>query len=351
MDNVLRLSGVEQKRLLHAGRRTQDPGTAFRCQLVAKVGGGWTCRKTAEVFHCAVSTVASAVRRYTERGMEGLLDARRNNGTRKVDDEFQQKLRSVLLKSPTDFGWERSTWTRELLCLELEHRGLPLVAVCTMGRALADVGARLGNPKPVVLCPWSRYRRSRRLNELLRLEARASSSEPVFYCDEVDIHLNPKIGPDWMLPGRQRRVVTPGKNAKHYLAGALNATTRKMLWVDAPSKSGALFVKLLWRLAAAHPTARRIHLILDNYIIHSSKKTHEALAQFQGRVVLHFLPPYCPDANRIERVWRDLHANVTRNHRCTSIADLVENAHSYLRAYNRRDQTNPSLRRSRVCLA
>nr|WP_253816460.1 transposase [Myxococcus xanthus] len=33
------------------------------------------------------------------------------------------------------------------------------------------------------------------------------------------------------------------------------------------------------------------------------------------RIVLHFLPPDCPEANRIERVWLDLHANAARNHR------------------------------------
>ena len=40
--------------------------------------------------------------------------------------------------------------------------------------------------------------------------------------------------------------------------------------------------------------------------------------ELTGKVVLHFLPPYCPDDNRIERVWLDLHANVTRNHRCST---------------------------------
>jgi len=47
-----------------------------------------------------------------------------------------------------------------------------------------------------------------------RLEARASADEPVLYSDEVDIHLNPKIGGDWMLAGQQRRILTPGKNQK-----------------------------------------------------------------------------------------------------------------------------------------
>ena len=41
------------------------------------------------------------------------------------------------------------------------------------------------------------------------------------------------------------------------------------------------------------------------------------------RIRLHFLPPYCPDHNKIERKWRDLHAAVTRNHRCKTIEKLL----------------------------
>ena len=50
----------------------------------------------------------------------------------------------------------------------------------------------------------------------------------MLYADEVDVHLNPKIGRDWMLPGQQRRIVTPGKNEKFYLAGALDVRTGKL---------------------------------------------------------------------------------------------------------------------------
>jgi hypothetical protein len=184
--------------------------------------------------------------------MAGLLDRRAGNGDAKVDEPFLQRLRYLLCYTAGEFGWKRPTWTRELLCLQMQRDGFPRVAVCTMGRALAAIGARLGSPKPVVLCPWPRRRRLRVLAELRRLAERASAAEPVFYGDEIDIHLNPKIGRDWMLPGVQRRVVTPGKNQKHYLAGALDARTGKLLFVDAPSKSSALFCKLLWRLATTY---------------------------------------------------------------------------------------------------
>lgn len=49
-----------------------------------------------------------------------------------------------------------------------------------------------------------------------------STEHLIFYEDEVDIHLNPKIGTDCQLRGKQKRVVTAVQNAKNYLAGALH---------------------------------------------------------------------------------------------------------------------------------
>ena len=57
--------------------------------------------------------------------------------------------------------------------------------------------------------------------------ASCDSRNPVYYEDEdeVDIHLNHKIGADWGLRGQQRKVVTPGQNKKYFLAGTLQANT------------------------------------------------------------------------------------------------------------------------------
>jgi len=48
----------------------------------------------------------------------------------------------------------------------------------------------------------------------------------------------------------------------------------------------------------------------------------EAAEIFDGRVVLHCLPPYCPHDNKIERcVWRELHPNVTCDHKCQDVGE------------------------------
>ena len=48
-----------------------------------------------------------------------------------------------------------------------------------------------------------------------------------------------------------------------------------------------------------------------------------------GRIVLHYLPKYAPETNPIERVWWHLHETITRNHRCGSIAELLNEVYTW----------------------
>jgi transposase len=163
----------------------------------------------------------------------------------------------------------------------------------------------------------------------------------VVYEDEVDIHLNPRIGLDWMVSGQQKQVLTPGKNEKRYLAGALDVRSRKLIWVEGERKTSLLFLRLLWELVQRYPQARLIHVILDNYSIHSTRQVKLSLQTEAGqRLRLHFLPPYCPDHNLMERTWQDLHANVTRNHRCPEMNALLQEVRHYLKQRNQSQLPN-----------
>jgi transposase len=330
MPTVPRMPRHERRELLRMGRRCRDWATALRFQAVAKLGEGLTKTAVARALDLAVSTVVKAACRFATTGAAGLFDQRSGNGCRKLDEKFYTAVVEILQHCPQEFGWRRPTWTRELLAKELERRGFVRVAVCTIGRVLRSLGARLGSPRPRVACPWPAPQRERALRKIRRLEAQANRSEPVYYCDEVDIHLNPRIGRDWMLPAMQRVVITPGNNEKYYYAGALDAQTRELVWNGGRRKNSSLFCALLQALARCNPGARAIHLVLDNFSIHTSRFTQAALQAYGGLFRLHFLPPYCPDANRIEREWQELHAMVTRNHRCANMAELLERVEEHL---------------------
>jgi len=79
-----------------------------------------------------------------------------------------------------------------------------------------------------------------------------------------------------------------------------------------------------------------IQVILDNYRIQDRKITRAVLQTFGGRIRLHFLPPYCPTSNKLDRVWQDLHAHVRRNHTCPDMTSLMMEVRYYRRKRNRK---------------
>jgi transposase len=332
-----RLSSRERKITRSYAKGSPDAGLRVRCKIVLALVRGNCPAVVIRSGMAASSLVYEVMHRFIDHGLLGLADRREDNGEAKVTEEYEAELFAVVPGSPREHGHRRPTWTQELLILVLHKRTGIRISHTTMSRLLKRLEIRLGMPKPIVGCPWKKRRRMRRLREIRKAIETVPQDEVILYVDEVDIHLNPKIGPDWMLRATQKTVLTPGKNQKRYLAGALNARTGRLTWVEADRKNSQLFILQLWQLIGRdYPQAKRIHLILDNYRIHSSLQTKAALARLDGRVVLHFLPPYCPDHNRIERVWRDLHANVTRNHQCRTMKELMTEVYHWLK---KRDRT------------
>ena len=336
---VPQLSDRAKKRLLQEARNCREAGLKTRYLIILNLGDGLGATEIARRLKIDRSTVYRVAARFREAGEAGLIDRREENGDRKLDEPTLAALHEIVKSSPQEHGWRRPTWTRELLVRTLKTMTGVEIHVSTMSKALAMIGARRGQPKPIVHCPWSERAKNQRLGELQQLEETLPPDEVLLYEDEVDIHLNPKIGPDWMVPGQQKQVVTPGQNEKRYLAGAQDARTGELIWVEGEKKNSLLFILLLWELVKRYPKAKVIHVILDNYAIHSTQQVDVSLASEEGqRLRLHFLPPYCPDHNRIERTWRDLHAQVTRNHTCCDMKSLMRNVRHHRKHHNRKLQ-------------
>jgi transposase len=336
---VLRVRLSVKERLSKNLQRCRDAAVRLRYLMIFNMLNGRSARQTAEVLKVHNTTVYRVMQRFQEYGEAGVYDGRCDNGKDKLDEGYLSRLHTIVSRTPQDYGWRRPTWTRELLVATMLCLTGIRIHVSTMSRALALIKARRGRPKATVGCPWPKAAKTRRLNQLQRLVATVPRKQRVLYEDEVDVHLNPKIGLDWMVCGQQKEVETPGQNEKRYLAGALDVRTGLLVWVEGDRKTSYLFLDLLDRLRKKFPHARCLHLILDNYRIHKSDIVHAALAGYlAGKIELHFLPPYCPDDNKIERVWEDLHANVTRNHRCPTMTTLMVEVRYYLTKRNRRKQ-------------
>jgi transposase len=329
-----------REKLQNIARRCKDANTRVRYRIVLLSVEGWSGRKIARALGCSTSTVSRTLDRWKLYGQAGLIDRREDNGSLKADDWYAQTVIWILQSSPQDFFHRRPTWTIRLLIQTAADFTGVTVSTTTMSRLLKRLKVRRGRPKPDAPCPWSKTARKKRVAAIHAVIGTLPENHAAVWEDEADIDLNPRIGFDWMLPGRQRRVMTPGKNVKRHLAGAMDAKTDKVMWVRGERKNSRLFIDLLKKLLSTYANKRMIHVILDNYTIHTSRQTRLWLSEFGHKFRLHFLPPYCPDDNRIERkVWREMHANVTVNHRCEDIDELMAEAVYYLMSHNRRAQS------------
>ena len=71
--------------------------------------------------------------------------------------------------------------------------------------------------------------------------------------------------------------------------------------------------QMLEKIEEAYATLSVIHVILDNARYHHAKILRPWLESPERRVKLHFLPPYAPHLNLIERLWAVMHMWATHN--------------------------------------
>ena len=264
---------------------------------------------------------------YAEAGLDGLKSLTPGRKATLPKSEILAMLRMLIELNPQELGYQRARWSTELLTLEINRIFSCDIHSSTIRRWLPEAGLvwRRAAPTLHIKDPH----KEEKLQKIQESLAQCDAKNPVFYEDEVDIHLNPKLGADWTVKGVQKRVATPGKNEKYYLAGALHSKTGQVYYVGSNSKDSELFIAMLQKLKRHYRRAKSITLVLDNYVIHKSRKVQIYLAE-NKKFKLLFQPVYSPWVNKIEKLWHALHETITRNHRCKNMQQLLQGVRGFL---------------------
>jgi hypothetical protein len=96
--------------------------------------------------------------------------------------------------------------------------------------------------------------------------------------DETHINLLPWVRSTWIPRGQRQQVMTPGKNRRRTIFGAIDLMTGQFLYQVTRKAVSASFTGFCEHLLAAYPTAPLVAVICDNVIIHHSKIVQRWLA-------------------------------------------------------------------------
>jgi transposase len=321
MNIVGQIRWSQRQKLSRLARTARNPNIARRALTVVQLARGRSVAQVAETVCAARSTVYHWVEWFRAGGIAALLQERRGSPRRTVTEVVVREMEVLLETSPQALGYLRSRWSSELLARELQARTGVNIHPSTVRRALGDNAWVWRRARPTLHIADPRKRQ--RMRAIRGALASRKPKVEVFYQDEADVDLNPRIGAAWRRRGSacQDAIPTPGQNRKAYLAGALHAHTGKLVWIGGVRKDSALFIEQLAALERAYPKAKRLVLITDNYAVHKSHAVNAWLAK-HPRFELLFQPAYHPWVNRIERLWKAMHDTVTRNHRCRTLDEL-----------------------------
>jgi len=256
----------------------------------------------------------------------------------KVNGPCEAALKELVEQEPRKAGYPFSTWTCAELVRELARKGFAAVSRETIRVHLHALDYRVLRPVLSIASPDPHYRR--KVKRLEKYKKQAKTGEIwLYFQDEIDLNLLPGILRCWTLRGTQRKVMTPGLNQKRYGFGAVNYVSGQTLHRIEDHKNSAgfcAFVEQFMQTVIQSPQyhGQKIVLVVDNFIIHRSRKTLKFLEKYADQLILFALPTYSPWLNLIERLWKHLRRIVTHNHLFQNISQLVEAVHSFLNSLN-----------------
>ncbi len=138
--------------------------------------------------------------------------------------------------------------------------------------------------------------------------------------DEVHFQRHSSLIRMWAPKGKQPRVISASTRQKVGFFGALNLKTGHLLTKEASTFNADTFGDFLCYFL--QHTQGKLYLILDNASWHKACDLKSFFIENQDRLIHIFLPPYSPELNPIERVWRITRRQITHNRYFPSIEDL-----------------------------
>jgi transposase len=329
-------------------KKTSNAKWYRRLKIIDLSSQGQTVPELAQMFDLSAATIRRYIHCYNDAGLDGLQPAY-GRGRPPLLNWTKDQWLDVLAQSPANIeqlNTAAQNWTQALLRKYLETRHEVKVTQTTISKALHRVGIRWRRAKRRVHSPDPLYVVKRQRVEQLRQMALAGglsnhssahyrSDEPpksanLAFLDSTDLHWNPDIGSAYGLAGQQLKVDSPGlENPWYALFGSLIFPSGEGLYTIHHRKRAAELLEHIQLLIDLDPGAFWF-VVLDNASAHTTPAVHSFEQLHLDRLELVYLPTYSPHLNPIERLWRLMRSQVTRNRFYESLSALADVAVRWL---------------------
>jgi transposase len=293
LDYTLSAEKLDELRTAH--RTTRDKREADCIKAVLALATGWSAEDVAEILQVEANTVRNHFKRYRQGGIGALraIGAGIGGSTCALSAKQLAILDAHLQEHLYLSAKSIAHWVEETFAVAYTESGMTAV--------LHRLGYVYKKPK---LVPGKADRQAQEqfLVDLDILMQNKGKDDPLYFMDAVHPQHNPVLACGWIKRGEEQEVRSNTGRRRVNINGAIDLERLEPVVRFDETIDAASTIALFEQLEALNLVATWIYVICDNARYYRSKAVQEYLKT--SRIKLVFLPPYAPNLNLIERLWK-----------------------------------------------
>lgn len=290
----------EQKNDLELRHRYEGDGRIRdRIKAVLLKNEGWKNRYIAQALRIHEETVRQHL---TDWSADEKLKPENGGSYSKLNDNQSRILEAHL---------EATTYTRVIdICAYVEKMFAASYTISGMTKWLKNHKFSYKQPKAVP-AKADPIKQEAFIASYLDLLADTPKNEPILFMDSAHPTMATKIVCGWIKKGIDKPIAQSASRTRVNVMGAIELASMNIISCRPDYVNAETTVAFFEQLKTSYPGATKIHIILDQSGYHRSQLVKDSALIMN--IELHYLPPYSPNLNPIERLWKVMNELVRNN--------------------------------------
>lgn len=314
---------VRELKLAH--KQTREKRLADRIKAVLMVHFGFTYEQIKQALLLDEVTVRRYKKKFEEKGVTGLLECRYVGGQTRLTKTQEQELKLYLQENTKRTAKEIVDYIEKMYRVKF--------SVIGMTKLLHRLGFTYKKPK-VIPGKADLLKQEEFLKLYQQTQNALGNKDRIYFADSTHPQHNTKPSYGWILKGKKndKFVKTNSGRKRLNLNGVLNFKDKTTIVLEEKTINSKATINLLKAVKKKQPKGK-VFLILDNASYHHSREVRNWLLHHR-RFKLLFLPPYSPNLNLIERLWKFFHQKVTWNRYFETFEEFKNTALNFFKNIN-----------------